>query len=328
MTDPQLDRPVDPVHLHRGVAVVVCTRDRPESLRRFLQSLAGEDRHPAQLIIVDGSRRDAPQDWPNAAQDGRLLADEFRYFRVSPSLVGVTRQRNFGLRHVSTDLVAFFDDDVELLPGCLREMEAAHRALGDAAAGVGAQVEEGGRHPTALWRVRRFLRVVSSLRAGTYEASGMSIPWWFAAEGEALLEGDFLPGGAAMWKTAIAREVGFNEALEGYALGDDLDFCLRVHGRGKLYLVRTARVKHRRDPHGRPDPYRFGYMEIRNRYRIHQEARPVRRRFDTLWFFYAWMLDTLLLARLLIRPGARLGGLKRIAGRVRAFYEIFRRPSG
>lgn len=312
---------VDPLSLQPGVAVVVCTCDRPESLQRFLRSLAGEGR-PAQLIIVDGSRTNVTQEWMNTTPEVRALADDVQYFHVPPRLAGLTRQRNYGLRHVSTDLVAFFDDDVQLLPGCLREMEAAHRALGAGAAGVGARVDAGGRPPTALWRVRRLLRLVSTLRAGTYESSGMSIPWWFAEEGNDVLEGDFLPGGATMWKTVIACEVGFNEAFDGYALGEDLDFCLRVHGRGKLYLAPAARVTHLRDPHGRPDPYRFGLMEIRNRYQIHQQARPARRRFDTVWFFYAWLVDTLLLTRLLFRPGMRRFGLSRMMGRLSAFYEI------
>ena len=310
--------------MRQGVAVVVCTCDRPKSLRRFLDSLAGEHPRPAQLIIADGSRSDDTQGVVKAAGDAHSLADEIQHLHVPSRLVGLTRQRNYALRHVTTDLVAFFDDDVQLLPGCLRELEAVHRTLGAEAAGVGARVDAGERYPTALWRVRRFLHVVSTLRPGTYESSGMSIPWWFADQGNGVLEGDFLPGGATMWKTAIAREVGFNEALEGYALGEDLDFSLRVHGRGKLYMARAARVKHVRDSHGRPDPYRFGYMEICNRFRIHQEARPVRRRFDTAWFFYAWMVDTLLLTRVLFRPSMRRSGLNRIKGRISAFYEILR----
>lgn len=313
-----------PVLVRPGVAVVVCTCDRPGSLRRFLRSLAAEDPRPAQLIIVDASSTDDTQGWVTATADAHALADEVQYFRVPSRLAGLTRQRNYALRHVTTDLVAFFDDDVQLLPGCLREMEAVHRAPGAEAAGVGARVDAEERHPTALWRVRRFLGVVSTLRPGTYESSGMSIPWWFADESSGVLEGDFLPGGATMWKTALAREVGFNEALEGYALGEDLDFCLRVHGRGKLYMARAAQVKHLRDPHGRPDPYRFGYMEIRNRYQIHQEARPARRRFDTAWFFYAWIVDTLLLMRVLFRPGMRRFGFQRMMGRMSAFYEILR----
>lgn len=303
---------------------MVCTCDRPQSLRSFLHSLAREDPRPTQLIIVDSSRTDETQGVVNAAGDAHSLADEILYLHVPSRLAGLTRQRNHALRHVTTDLVAFFDDDVQLLPGCLREMETVHRTLGAEAAGVGARVDAGERYPTALWRVRRFLHVVSTLHPGTYESSGMSIPWWLADEGNGALEGDFLPGGATMWKTAVARDVGFNEALEGYALGEDLDFCLRAHGRGKLYMARAARVKHVRDPHGRPDPYRFGYMEIRNRFRIHQEARPVRHRFDTAWFFYAWIVDTLLLTRVLFRPGMRRSGLNRMIGRMSAFYDILR----
>ncbi|HLA24669.1 MAG TPA: glycosyltransferase [bacterium] len=314
------DREVEDL-LRPGVAIVVCTCDRPKSLQGFLRSLAAEGHRPAQLIIVDGSRTDATHQLLEI-QDARDLAGAVQYFRVPPHLRGLTRQRNFGLRHVSTDLVAFFDDDVQLLPGCLREMEAAHRLLGPRAVGVGARIEGGQQRPGALWRLRRFLRVVSSLRPGAYEPSGMSIPWWGADQENGLLEGDWLPGGATMWKTAIAREVGFNEAFEGYGQGEDLDFCLRIRGKGKLFLAPAARVKHLRNPEGRPDPYVLGYMEIRNRYQIHREALPARHRRETIWFFYAWIVDTLLLARDLFRPGRGRFGLRRMMGRLGAMCDI------
>jgi len=313
----------DNPHLLREVAVVVCTCDRPESLRGFLNSLAGQDSRPAQLIVVDGSHTEATQRLLEAPEV-RDLAAATQYVRVPAHLRGLTRQRNVGLRHVSTDFVAFFDDDVQLLPGCLREMEAVHRLLRPRAAGVGARIEGGQERPTVLWRLRRLLRLVSSLRPGTYEPSGMSVPWWTADQQNGPLEGDWLPGGATMWKTEIARDVGFDETFNGYGLGEDLDFSLRVRGRGKLYLAPAARVQHLKDPQGRPDPYRLGYMEIRNRYHTHQQARPARGRVDTLWFFYAWIVDTLLLARDLVRPGMGLFGLRRMMGRVGAFYEILR----
>jgi len=277
-----------------------------------------------QLIVVDASGKDATERLLAAPRIVDAPAETFQYFRLPATMRGLTRQRNFGLRHVFTDLVVFFDDDVELLPGCLREMEAAHRLLGARAAGVGAHIEGGQYRPTMLWRLRRFLYVVSSLRAGTYQLSGMSIPWWSVDEGTRVIEGDWLHGCAMMWKTEIARQVGFNEAFDGYAQAEDLDFCLRARGRGKLYLVPAARVRHLRDPQGRPDAYRLGFMEIHNRFQVLQRARPPRRRLVQLWFFYAWIVDTLLLARDVVRPGTTLFALKRIMGRVGAFYEILR----
>src|SRR6185503_15168066 len=109
-----------------GITVVVCTQQRPQSLTRFLDSLAAQDARPDELIIVDASEDDATEELLSQRLGIGDIADRCLYFRVSGSLKGITRQRNLALRWVSADLVAFFDDDVELLPGCLREMERVH----------------------------------------------------------------------------------------------------------------------------------------------------------------------------------------------------------
>src|SRR5262249_8603319 len=121
-----------------GVAVVVCTQQRPQSLKRLLDSLAAQDRRPDELIIVDASEDDATEE--RLVQHPRIadIADRCLYVRVSNSLKGITRQRNFALNWVTTDLIVFFDDDVELMPHCLREMERVHCEADQPVAGVGA----------------------------------------------------------------------------------------------------------------------------------------------------------------------------------------------
>ncbi len=318
----------------KGLAVVVCTYNRSSSLRRFLQSLAVQDHKPSQLIIVDASRTDDTIQMIRDYPDVKNLADHLQYFRVPESLKGLTRQRNFGVRWVTSDLVAFFDDDIVLMPGCLREMESVHRSLCDQVAGVCALIEMDpqSRRPTVrrrlmrYWRLLRFLHIVSALRPGTYERSGFVIPWILPAETEGLIEGDWLPGGATMWKTAIVREVGYDENFYGYGHAEDVDFSLRARGKGKLLLTGGARVQHLHDSSGRPDPYNLGYMQIRNHYRIHQRALVDRKWADVAWFIYAWTFDSLLLlTRYLLSRRWSIWFLKLTAGRIRAGYDIVRR---
>ncbi len=314
----------DTPHLTKGVAVAVCTYQRPASLQRFLESLAIQDFRPTQLIIVDASSTDDTEQVLRKHREVENLADRFLYFRVSDSLRGITRQRNFAVRWVIADLVAFFDDDVLLEPNTLREMEQAHRLSGDQVAGVAALIEDQPRNQWLLWRLMLWLRMVSSLRPGRYERSGISVPWSFLNGIEGLVEGDWLPGAAMMWKTSVVREVRFDEEFGGYGQSEDLDFSLRASAKGKLLVTTAARVRHWHEPAGRPDPYSLGRMQMLNRYRIHQRALVNRRWTDVIWFTYASILDTLLLTRFLFYPRETIWTFRYVAGRLSAASEIVR----
>jgi GT2 family glycosyltransferase len=294
----------------------------PQPLQQ--DSLSTHDCTPEKLVIVDSSPGDqtelAIRNHPRIDRLARCIV----YFRVQGNLRGLTRQRNFALRWVSTDLIVFFDDDVVLLPGCLRDMERVHRELGDQVAGVGARDEFDRTPVTRLWRLRRCLGIVTTLEPGRYCRTGMSIPWGFLPPTDKLVDGDWLPGFAMMWKTALIDQEGFCSEFGGYAQGEDLEFSLRARRKGRLVLAGTARVQHRQHPAGRPDPFRMGYMAIANRYHIHRTGLDDRSWRDVLRFSYAWTLDTFLLLRNLPWPRRTFETALHVAGRVTAAFRILR----
>jgi GT2 family glycosyltransferase len=302
------------------VAVAVCTLSRPESMSRFLGSLGEQDRFPDQLVIVDASRDSETERIVESFSASRSGLDVV-YVRVQAPLVGLTRQRNQALIRTETELVAFFDDDILLRPGCLRELEAVHRSEAGTV-GVAAYIENERSSPNLLWRLRRRLGIVSELEPGRYTRSGMSIPWSFLTPGEGTRAGDWLPGGATMWRTEVARELGFLEAFEGYGQGEDLEFSLRAGRRGRLLLARSARVLHEHVEGGRPSAFRLGYMAVYNRYQVHRRGLPNRRRRDVVLFAYAWTLDTILMLRYVVTPRHWRGVSGEFAGRLWAGFRI------
>ena len=313
-----------PPTLERGISVVVCTYRRPASVLRFLESLRVQRAACDQLIIVDASPDDATERALRDDADAPSLARSVLYFRVGGELRGLTRQRNFALRWVATDLVAFFDDDIVLLPDCLGELERCHRELHRDAVGVGALIVDEIGATTRLWHLRRALRVVPSLAPGRYHRSGFSTPWNVASTTSAAVEGDWLHGGATMWKTDAARAIGFCEQLGGYGQGEDLEFSLRARTRGALVAMGSARVRHLHEASARPDDFRMGYMALYNRYQIHRRGLRDRTWRDGLWFAYAWALDTLLLARHLLIPRRIAPTIKQVGGRCAAAYDLVR----
>lgn len=106
----RLSRPPDPVgplRAEHSVAVVVCTRDRPEDLRRCLASILASAREPDEILVVD-----------NASIDDRTrhVIESFgagvRY--VCEPAAGLDRARNRGLSLIDCDIALFTDDDVEV----------------------------------------------------------------------------------------------------------------------------------------------------------------------------------------------------------------------
>ena len=282
--------------------VCVCTYRRPEALRRLLESVAGQAEQPAEIIVVDGSPDDETARMIEGF-GGRNGAAPLRYVQVADADRGLTRQRNIALAAVQTPLAAFFDDDVVLLPGVLAALARVHREHRPSPIGVAAMIENELRSPPAKWRLRRMLRVVSSLEPGRYTRSGMSIPWAFLEPGAPVTPGDWLPGGATMWRTEVARSVGFDVALTGYGNGEDLEFSRRVATHGPLLMCPEARVLHLHAPGGRPDARKLGYMTVLNTWRIHR-GMPGRSAADVARFGYAHVLELVFLAAGAVRDRA------------------------
>jgi GT2 family glycosyltransferase/SAM-dependent methyltransferase len=98
------------------VAVIVCTRDRPEQLARCLESLAGLQRRPDELVVVDNGRGDDAT---------RSVALTWGARLVHEPRPGLSRARNTGIAATTSELIAFTDDDVVVHPGWLGRLCAA-----------------------------------------------------------------------------------------------------------------------------------------------------------------------------------------------------------
>ena len=92
------------------VTVVLSTRERPDSLRRALRSLARIDDPALEVLVVDNAAT------TSATYD--VVVGEFghdRRFRyVAEPTPGLSHGRNCGLQHATHDIVAYTDDDVEV----------------------------------------------------------------------------------------------------------------------------------------------------------------------------------------------------------------------
>lgn len=75
---------------------------------------------------------------------------------------------------------------------------------------------------------------------------------------------EFFMGGVSSYKKDLFERIEFSVFFEGYGLYEDMDFCLRAAGIGKLYVNTSACCYHFHDESGRPDQERYGKMVVRN----------------------------------------------------------------
>lgn len=240
------------------LAVVVCTRDRPESLFLTWDSVRSQTRRPDELIVMNDG--ELPEPVQNA------IAKACKAERIPLTIrrttgAGLTRARNEAASLSTSDVLVYMDDDVscdpEFLAGVAQCMEDP--LVGGLTAVIeeprwasgGPRLYQWGYALAGWWRVRPQCKPAGPKPAILSRADIARPAQWLC--------------GAAM---ALRREIvlrhRFDETLDGYALGEDREMSYRLAAHHWLVESRRAKVVHRRDPGPRADPRRFGYLTSRN----------------------------------------------------------------
>jgi glycosyltransferase involved in cell wall biosynthesis len=104
----------DPSHAY--ISVIVCTRFRPESLKRTLDALLRLDYPKYEIIVVDNC--------PPNGMTGELLKNyPMVHYLIEPR-AGTNRARNMGIEKAEGEIIAFIDDDAVPDPRWLRGIAA------------------------------------------------------------------------------------------------------------------------------------------------------------------------------------------------------------
>lgn len=209
------------------VSVIVCTRNRADSLGPMLATLAGHAAVPPhEIIVVDNGSSDST----------RLVLEKARtQFRVPFKVVseprpGQARARNLGLQSAQGEIIAFTDDDVQLPPDWLVKLVAPVQR-GD------CEVVVGGIRLPAHLKCDWMNAPIAGYFCGTEH---------FATEPMELVGANM-----AFSRRVLERVGGFDESLGPGALGfyDDTLFGRRLRQAGyRLQYVPEAWVEHHFDP--------------------------------------------------------------------------------
>jgi GT2 family glycosyltransferase len=242
------------------IVFVVATKDRPAELARLLLSLAGQERRPDGVIVVDGGETSVAD-----VLDRPGLGDlSLRYTRCRPPSAARQRNRGIALIPPEVDLVGFLDDDAVLAPGAMSTMMGFWET---ASADIGGAQFNMINHPPIFAAGLKRLPFVAAL--GLYSGNpGDVLPSGFQVMVGPVAETVYvrwLGSGASIWRRPVFAAESFDEWFEGYSYLEDLDFSFRVGKRYRLAVVGGADYEHLPAGEGRGGGFRFGRREAVNR---------------------------------------------------------------
>lgn len=187
-----------------GCTVVICTRDRPDGLRKTLKSLVGQDYPRFDVLVVDSASADNRTRAVVEEYDSQL---DIRYARHE--LPGLSRARNLALAEVNAPVIAWLDDDAVADVFWLAELARGFAGAPGAAAVSGLVVPLTLDRPEQLWfeqfgghsKGRGFVRDVFSPATHARQSPLYPLP-------------PFGVGTNMAFRTAALRDIGgFDEAL-------------------------------------------------------------------------------------------------------------------
>jgi SAM-dependent methyltransferase len=185
-----------------SVGIVIPTCDRPDSLRRALNSVAAQSRKPKTIIVVNDGRADIS----NIVQEFSVRLNVSTMNTAVP-YSGSSTARNLALDALDTAFVAFLDDDNLMWPRWVESAAAFLEADPKIDILYGAQLRDA-------------------------EMSTTSKSWFFAPfDFEALKKGNFIDLNQVVHRSSRVR---FDQALRRLV---DWDYILRLIGSDPTRIV-------------------------------------------------------------------------------------------
>ena len=219
------------------VSVVVCTRNRPESVLVTLRSLLAMHYRPFEIVVIDN----APSS--DATKDALLAAyaEDPRVRYVREPRPGLSCARNRGLAEASGDIVAFTDDDVTVDPWWLNGIVRGFHAVPDVACVTGmaatAQLENAEQ---LYFHLREAWGAVCERRVFDLSENRDASPLYPYSPGIFGAGANF-----AVSRTVMKEVGGFDEALGAGTVsggGEDLEIFMRIILSGNRIVYEPAAI--------------------------------------------------------------------------------------
>ena len=251
-------------NLKTELALVVCTKDRPDSLSKLLDCIDSQSLTPGRLLIVDSSQGDVSKHLFRKFSQASPISTT--YLKAEP---GLPHQRNVGIYHLMRldvslrpKFVWFLDDDIEFDSHYLERGIDVFNSASDLAL-LGSYDVRG---------IKPFSKLATSIaslqlaKPGKLLRSGLVVPPYPKAKFE---ECDFVPGFSMLFDAEVFDKIGFDGSIRMY--GEDLEFQMRLSALGKIGCSSDLRVVHNSSPLNRDSWREVSAFSDGFRWRLHKQ---------------------------------------------------------
>ncbi|HIJ84731.1 MAG TPA: glycosyltransferase family 2 protein, partial [Magnetococcales bacterium] len=258
----------------KDIAILVPTKDRPDNMKKLLDSFAQQTVQCGRIIVVASGM--------NIEEVVMGYVDRLKVSYHCCPLPGQIRQRNMGIGLLddSTPLVGFFDDDIVLEHDAVERMLESWNQTGPNTAGIACNITNA---PAWSPNLLKIIFGIGGMNPGKIMKSGRATSLCNVSSD---IQTDWLPGGVTFWRQDVIKEFHHKEIDTRRAIMEDVYFSYPIGKKYDLFVCHQSRVRHEHTfvPSNKSTEYTF-YGFVETVMGIHFVGR--HRELSFLWFI--WM---------------------------------------
>jgi glycosyltransferase involved in cell wall biosynthesis len=236
------------------ISVCIPTKDRPEELKRCLESILNQNFLPTEIIIIDDGNLDSL--FFKKIIEPHIV---FKYFKKDkPNL---SASKNLAKNLASNDLILIVDDDTVLERDYLQNIfNILNNDIKKEIGIIGGSIINSKKR--SLFK-KIYMRVFL-LDNGK---PGRLLPWGFQTGFNGIYEDtlvEWISGGISCFRREVLEEFSFEEFHGGRNVFEDIEYGYKVSKRYKLIVTPKARLYHFHSPN-REGMFITGFKETYNR---------------------------------------------------------------
>lgn len=236
------------------ISVVIVTYNRPQDLKKCLESVAAQTFRPREVLVIDNA---------GDGETKRVVESQRAHYVPQKRENSLTVARNLGVSLAHGDIISFLDDDVVLDKNYYKEMnnffESNASALGMSGRTIGDLYERNKVKFYVAQIIGKFflLGFNEKNQCRVLPSMGVTSPL-----GEKVISSQWLSG-ASSYRRRVFSEFSFDENLKKYSWGEDTDFSYRVYKKypGTLFFNPKVKYFHNLSELGRAMGRERAYME-------------------------------------------------------------------
>lgn len=293
-------------------SLVIPTYNRPDDLKKCLDSVLAQRRLPDEVLLIDDGNLDKKMvTWCQQEFSARGADFVYRPKDHRREERGLSESKNIALDLAREEIIFIIDDDVVLEEDYCQHIMAAweDNETEPKLIGIGGVIKNNRRRSGGEKLFHAFFGLGSRW---SWDVNGAAFQVWDDAV-RVRQKAYYMHGGASSYRRSLAQTIRFSVFVGGRTSLEDVDFCLEAKLRGYHMMIEPAsRLEHFPSAVSREDYYLIGLKEGNNRREIffhHYPRAGFRRRFWFYWANIGWILRQFLSGQFIKGVGMARGAV-------------------